>query len=202
MTLSGKGGTTGWEGQVAFSPVNKLGIMANGLYKNSSTSEEDDNYVKHKFWEVGAGYYEPLSDWGVFELYGGYGEGKGTAQDEYLLGGTAFATGKYYRYFVQPGMALKKEHFETGFCFRVSRVEFYEFENNTQNFNVSNTVVEPAVTFRAGGENIKMDTQLGFNIPMHATEFDFPGLTLSFGVSLRLDFTKKDGNTSPSQGNP
>lgn len=199
VTVSAKGGSTGFEGQLAFSPINRLGIMANGLYKNSATSEDDEDYQKHEFLEFGAGYYEPISHWGVFELYGGYGKGKGAAQDEYIFftTNTDYAEGKYERYFVQPGFALKKEHIEAGFCFRVSRVSFYEFEdNNVQDVKISNTLLEPAAVFRVGGENIKMDSQIGINLPMYETEFEFPVFTISVGVMVRLDFNKKS-NSNP-----
>ncbi|MBL6448162.1 hypothetical protein JMN32_17720 [Fulvivirga sp. 29W222] len=194
VIASVKGGSTGFEGQLAFSPVDRFGIITDGLYKNSSTSETDDDYQKHEYLGIGAGYYEPISDWGVFELYGGYGKGEGSAQDEYIFftSNTEYATGKYKRYFVQPGFALKKENIELGFCYRIARVEFYEFEdNNIQGIEISNTIMEPAVVFRAGGKNIKMDSQLGFNIPMYETEFEFPIFTISVGVMLRLDFGRK-----------
>lgn len=201
VTASVKGGSTGFEGQLAFSPVNRFGITAEGLYKNSSTSEVDEDYQKHEYLGFGAGYYEPISDWGVFEVYGGYGKGEGSAQDEYIFftSNTEYATGKYKRYFVQPGFALKKEHIELGFCYRISRVEFYEFENsNIQGIEISNTIMEPAVIFRAGGENIKMDSQIGLNVPMHETEFEFPVFTISVGVMLRLDFGKKSASNTPA----
>ena len=93
----------GLEAQSAFAVTEHVGVMSNFSFINRSTNKEETSYHRHRFFEGGLGYYSNQDD-SFFEIFAGYGRGKGTSFESFDFFGSqsAVATGKYERYFLRP----------------------------------------------------------------------------------------------------
>lgn len=167
-------GATGFDAQTAFSPVNKLGVMA-----NFSTYNGSDHY--HSFFEGGLGYYEPLGTKGLFEIYGGYGFGNSKTTTEGIFGTTN--KGNYYRYFLQPSIGLvataDEESSLSGSSYFTPRVCLVDFGKSNQG-----VFVEPVVGTRIGWRNIQANIQMGFSVPASELTIDHAPFIFNFGLSF------------------
>jgi len=192
----------GLDGQAAISITNHLGIMGSIESVNRS-SENNDKYVKHNFWEGGIGYYENApNDKICYEIFGGYGRGEGTSFNNYdkLFGPNPDdikATGKYKRYFIQPSIGSNHRIFNWIVSGRISYVDFESFTTGGMTVTYNDPVIffEPAFTGRVnfGKSPIYSQFQTGFSIPTQGDNvFDYQPFTLSFGFGLRLGGPRKD----------
>ena len=127
----------GYDVQTAVSITDHVGVMANYAYTGNTSVDEDDkeDYIRHNFFEGAIGYYENKGKFG-YEIFAGYGKGKGTTYDKYdFAGGTEIkATGRYQRFFIQPAIGMNKSVFNWIVAARFSLVDFTEFSNSTQTF--------------------------------------------------------------------
>jgi hypothetical protein len=189
------------DGQAAISVTNHIGIS--GAIKSvNRTSDDNDKYVKHRFWEGGVGYYENASNERIcYEIFGGYGRGEGTAYNEFnkLFGASADdikATGKYQRFYIQPSIGSNHRIFNWIVSARVSLVDFESFTSNgvVVTYNDPEVFFEPAFTGRVnfGKIPIYSQFQVGFNVNVQGSStFDYQPSTLAFGIGLRLGGGKK-----------
>lgn len=190
----------GLDAQAAISVTNHIGVMGNIESVNRNSNDGDDDYVKHKFWEGGLGYYEN-SEKMCYEIFGGYGRGEGTAYNNYdqLFGPSTSdikATGKYQRYFIQPSVGSNHRVFNWIVSARISYVDFENFTYNgvTATYNDPVIFLEPSFTGRVnfGKSPIYSQFQAGFNINTQGnTIFDYQHTSLSFGFGLRLGGPRK-----------
>jgi len=87
-----------------------IGVMANYLYANY---DERDSERTHQTGEIALGYYRTFNERWRFEVFSGYGLGKGHAFDSssFLCFRTAReAAGKYQKIFIQTSIGLNREH--------------------------------------------------------------------------------------------
>ncbi|MEK6780965.1 MAG: hypothetical protein AABY93_04635 [Bacteroidota bacterium] len=197
--------TTGLDFQAAYAVTDHIGLTGgySWLSQNQELPPDEPEpsfQRKNNFAEIGLGYYKSTRSM-RFELYGGYGMGKGTSYDNYYFFFEDFganglvATGKYQRYYLQPSIATNKKKFNLAFTMRVSAVEFSEFSSDgftttTVTKNPDEPLhffVEPALTgkFPLTG-NLYGVFQLGVNgaIPSEVY-FDYVPLQFSVGIQLK-----------------
>ncbi len=166
--------------QLAYSAKPHLAFMANGLAGNLQMVE------------LGAGYYTKLSEKFIFESYAGIGEGSVNVKNTfYHIKPLFFSTTKEERcninifgtkFFIQPNIGYKyEENLQLSLSLKGSFWYFpkYYYYNElwrpdihgemeyikTDSVNLKNTqcyTLEPAITFKTGGERLKFMTQLGF----------------------------------------
>jgi len=190
-----------FDGQAAISVTNHIGIMGSVESVNRS-SENNDKYVKHRFWEGGVGYYENAPNEKIcYEIFGGFGRGEGTAYNSFneLFGYNPEdikATGKYKRFFIQPSVGSNHRIFNWIVSARVSYVDFESFTTLGTTATYNNPVIyfEPAFTGRVnfGKSPIYSQFQAGFSIPTQGDRpYDYQFSTLSFGFGLRLGGPRK-----------
>lgn len=154
--LQGSVGISGYDIQAAYSPLNKLGIMA-----NISTFENSNNYWS-RFYEGGAGYYQTFDENGRLECYGGFGNGQTTLNNN-IIGGTINAS--YNRFFIQPGIGVKQDFIETSFCTRIAYVDVYQLRSNDPNLIPTGAFfVEPVLTGKFGYKYVKAFMQVGLSL--------------------------------------
>lgn len=183
----------GLDAQGAVSITNHIGIMGNYNYVSRNTSDtNDEDYVRHKFWEAGLGYYEN-ADKMSYEIFGGYGRGEGTSYGSYSwFGPTELnATGTYQRFFIQPSIGSNDNIFNWIVSTRISLVDFEKFTYDNVVASYDNPVLffEPAFTGRIhfGKSPIYSQFQTGFSFTTQGdTVFDYQPFQLSFGIGLRL----------------
>jgi hypothetical protein len=130
--------------QLAWSPVNHLGIMVNGQYMlrtRTKNSDGDvpfyDTHAKGRMLEAGVGYYRRYArtrhSAKVMEIYAGYGRGSYStiasdyfdisasprpSYDNYIIGT------KMERFFIQPAFGVVDGRFDFSFAPRMSVLHF------------------------------------------------------------------------------
>jgi len=113
-------GATGIEVQGYYSPLKQVLITAN--YMNIGENEVLKNTLeglKYRFYEFGAGVYEPLPR-GTASLLVGYGQGN--MFNAFV--GEEFADLDLQRLFIQPSILYNDAFFQGGICFRFSRIKY------------------------------------------------------------------------------
>jgi hypothetical protein len=169
--------------QSAYGISDNTGVMIDGMYHNRHSTSADSSVenLNMFFGEAGAGYFTTFGDsknW-LFQWYTGGGYGITRDKISNADQPNPEVSSKYFNIFTQPGMAFTSKHFEAAFDVRTNYVrlfkihaylyEKFEWWNTNFNFYSDTTIdfvnLEPAVTFKAGGEKLKGVVQLGLTIP-------------------------------------
>jgi hypothetical protein len=188
----------GIEAQSAVAVTEHFAVMANYLYIDVSNTENEQDYHRHRFFEGAIGYFSNKDD-SFFEVFAGYGRGKGSANEgfEFLGSDALFATGRYERYFIQPALGLNKNVMNVSFAPRFSMVDFYEFSTEVGRSDIHEEpkfFFEPAVIGRANFANNHMYFvfQGGLSLGMSDNiYFDRRNFQFSAGFGLRLGGAKE-----------
>jgi len=200
------GYTMGCDFQGAVAATNHLGIMLNYSYFTGRKSLIDETKLsdsRSNMVEFGLGYYTPLSDKFVFETYGGYGTANiKTSHDSYLeyKGSTVHS----WSLFIQPTIGMHKKNVELAYSTRfrmldINRVEFDYYTNGQPDEDLTDLeslpmsyFMEPAFTFRVGGEYVKYQMQVGFAFPLsNPGNLEFDPFNVNFGLIFSLPGKKK-----------
>lgn len=188
--------------QIAYAVSNHIGIMGNA-YGNKFTSENTTNGVttkdanKGNLFELGLGYFNPLSENLVFETYIGGGLGKidfdnQTQNKHYDVKATKF--------FVQPAIGYVHKFFDIAFTPRISAVEYNDLnvngytqdELNNEYLNKDDVegktwfFAEPAITARLGYKFVKIQAQFGFVSKLASGDLKYDSKFTNIGISLNL----------------
>ncbi len=184
-------GTAGIDPQVAYAITNTVGIMANGSFRDSKSSESND-FHNHNFGELGIGYYTQIDETGRFEVFSGFGLGETNSQIISTFSNRVHA--KYNKFFIQPSIGLTQKSVDFSFSTRYIFVSVNDLSNS--NFDYTRSFIEPIATLKLGGNKIKAVVQLGLSLPINdkGSSIDFQPLLLSIGVHSRLGefFNKKE----------
>lgn len=188
----------GLEAQSAYAVTEHFGVMANFAYINQTDPEAEKDYHRHQFVEGGAGYFSN-KDNSFFEVYAGYGRGKGSTFDGFEFFGpqSVAATGRYERYFLQPAFGVNKDEINVSFAPRFSMVDFYEFAtevNATPIHENPKFFFEPAIIGRGNFANNHafVTFQAGASLSMNESiYFDRRTFTVGLGLGLRLGARKE-----------
>jgi hypothetical protein len=176
-------GTSGVDPQLTYAFSNHVGVMLNGSFANN-TSSTTNNYHKHQFGEIGAGYYTHFLQRGKFETFAGAGSGKLSAEFDNNLW-ISRSNVNYTRIFVQPAVGFTTKIFDLGFSTRFVFLKLHqELESNTGIF------AEPVINVKFGYDHIKAVAQLGLSLPMNSGNIDFTYQPLLFSLGLQANFGK------------
>lgn len=188
--VSGFVGSSGFDVQTALGVSDHIGVSADFSY-GQRADEEDDDFHRHQFGEVGIGYFNDISSWSQFEVYGGYGRGQAETVDEYVFitQQEIRATGRYDRFFVQPALGFEVGPLRMNGAVRLARVNFYEFETSRETQRRNNPVLfyEPALGLSVGTRAARVGVQAGASVPNQDPadiDFDYQPLWLSLGVTF------------------
>jgi hypothetical protein len=188
----------GLEVQSAFAITNHFAVMTNYLYVDQAGFDDEEDFHRHKFFEGGLGYFGNKDD-SFFEVFAGYGKGKGSSYESYEFFGSQslMATGEYDRFFIQPAFGLNKSDVQFSFAPRFSLVDFYKFSNeigSTEIHEQPKFFFEPAIVGKANFANNHMFVvfQAGASLGMSENVyFDRRTFQLSAGLGMRLGGQKK-----------
>ncbi len=186
---------SGVDVQAAYALTDNIAVMGNANANQSTyqTNDAEDYKRNYTFGELGLGLYG-RSRTARFELFGGYGLGKGTSYEGFYFfsqnGASAVvATGKFNRIFVQPSIGTNNRNFNISLTARVSMVDFTEFEWNgviEKPNEKAQIFLEPALTttFKLKG-NLRGFFQLNVTNPVGTdTYFEFERLQAAIGIQL------------------
>ena len=210
--LSGGFVMRGADVQLAYSPLNHLGIMVNGALSTSINTTSNNSITKRdsrsKYLEAGLGYFTKLEEnknW-VFEVYAGAGKG------DYKVFYTVDQTARIYldKYFIQPSLSFthpnKNIEFSIGSRFSgalhslgyfnlldgMDRDEYY-LRNLQNTVNELSVYWEPTFRFSGGGKNVKAYVSYTPSVAMfngnNGVDREF--VNISLGVRLMMNTSRK-----------
>ena len=108
--------------------VNHVGLMAGAMYANDKFRKVDNTYRIHRSAEVAIGYFGATNRFS-YDLYVGYGTGKGYAQDStfglfFFANSQQVSKANYRKTFVQPTFAFTLKRFQFAITTRIAAVDF------------------------------------------------------------------------------
>ncbi|MGB7220607.1 MAG: hypothetical protein WBD07_17545 [Vicinamibacterales bacterium] len=208
--LQGKGDGTfgvhaasfGGEVQGAFAIAEHIGVMVNVAAMKQQDDGDGDGGSGGLF-EVGVGYHRNLGSKLVWENYlllgGGNVENHFPSTVAQFPGTTGKLEAKFTRYGVQPSIAQHSRFFDSAFSVRLLGLQYRDVSGNLTYAGVdqvaylnslgSQFLIEPAFTFKAGWDPIKLQLQLGFSQNMTTGSFRQREAWMALGLvyDLRRD---------------
>lgn len=197
LSLAGSGNQV--EVQGAYAAGSNFGLQLNGGAFIPKDADNGDG-GSGKYIELGAGYFNPLSDKLVFEVYGLLGTG--SVENELRSRATTnpVTTGvisaNLFRAGIQPNFGFKSKYFSAAVSSRIAHLTYsnidgdliYNAVNQEQYLgdNKSNFLIEPALTIRAGVEKVKFQFQLGHSFNLSNSEFRQDNTYATAGLNFRF----------------
>jgi hypothetical protein len=153
------------EFQGAYAISDHVGVAANYIFAKGGDATDYD-YANGKCFDGAIGYFKPLGNSGVFEVYGGLG--KGSQHHEYDIG--SYADINNTKFYIQPAYGISLQWVDLAVSTRLSGVSFnnirkqvgYDSELLDDLKYLSGQThffMEPAVTLRMGWKNVKAQFQ-------------------------------------------
>ena len=197
LTVSGNDNQVEFQG--AYGISESIAIKANGgLF--IPADQDNGNGGSGKFMELGVGYFKPISDIWVFELYGIVGFGSfenylpSTKNDNPSTNGDISAN--ILRVGIPPNFGFKTTYFSAAVSSRIVNLTYSGIEGdlifdniNQPSYledNSSNFLIEPALTIRGGFEKLKLQLQYGYSVNL--SNSDFRQDKTFFTVGLNYNF--------------
>lgn len=192
------------EARGAVALTDMLALQGNGaLY--FPPDEDNGNGGKGGLFELGLGYYRPLTGTIIYETWGlaAYGGVEntfpGSVNDN--PGTTGTLNANLLRVGVQPAIGYKTRHFEAAASTRLVALNYFNVggnlvtsEGNQQDYLRSHRrqfLVEPALTVRAGLPQVKAEAQLGFSVNVGDGGFPQDENWASLGVVYFFDPSRR-----------
>ena len=147
--------------QISHASSENVGLMLNGTYLSESRS---DSYRRHKFIEMGMGFFSHQDEGFSREIYAGAGWGSNSLKECVLFGSEdARVSADYIRLFIQPDLGIHLEGFEGGFGFRICYINFYNVNYSNIDFQRTKVLLEPVAFLRFGPPVFQIETQFGYS---------------------------------------
>lgn len=193
LTASAGGGENAeiFELQSAYSVTDKIAVMANAYYAHGGKKSE--NYWGQGWYVEGAaGYYKPITDLLIFEVYGGIGLNN---QSHYYNNPTPGppTTLTYSKIFVQPNIGVSLPYLDVAFSTKFGQVAFYDYYDPNHQAQIDGMSIkgatlayEPAITLRTGWKAFKLQVQLSGTRLLNYDASFFNETHLSIGLHYTL----------------
>jgi hypothetical protein len=181
------GGVSGTDIQGAYALSDNIGVMVNTSF-NNETSDTSEDYHKHQIYELALGYYGDISDYGRFEVYGGFGTGNIKAYNENLEFDNPRSDATFTRLFVQPSLGMKSDIFDGNLATRLAIVKVNYAEEIDGQEEKFKPFIEPVLTGRLGYKYVKLVSQIGLSIPLTQDYvFDHQPFIFSLGLHFNIN---------------
>jgi len=185
LQIKVNGSSGGVDPQLSYAITNHLGVMVNGNF-GSYTDENTGITTRHKFAEIGAGYYTNNKGRFVFAFFGGAGAGETEGEFE-TDNGLSITQASLNRIFVQPAIGWVTDIFDFSLATRFSHVNLSPQLQSP--LNTSSLMFEPALNLGLGYKYVKLHTQLGFSVPMgdpNNLGFSYQPVVFGIGLTARI----------------
>lgn len=199
ITLAVHGNVNQFEVQTAYGLSSNISLMVNAGFFFPA-DDDDGNGGSGRLGEVGLGYFTKIGEYVVFETYGLLGFGSVENNFPSSLISNPSTTGKInaniFRAGIQPNIGFTSEYFSAAVSARFISLnysnikgslifdgidQFAYLENHKSSF-----LVEPALTVRAGLENIKLQAQLSGSWNLSHNNFPQENALLSLGLFVKI----------------
>ncbi|MBA3705206.1 MAG: hypothetical protein H0W84_04725 [Bacteroidetes bacterium] len=197
LTLSGNANQVEFQG--AYGIAKNIAVKANGgLFIPSDL--DNGNGGSGKFFEVGGGYFKPISENWVFEAYGiiGFGsfENHLPSTKNIYPQTNGDISANILRVGIQPNFGYKSKYFSAAVSSRFVNLSYNNingdliFEDvNQPNYlkdNSSNFLIEPALTIRGGFEKFKLQLQYGYSVNLSNSNFRQDNSFMTLGLNFNF----------------
>lgn len=211
-------GSSGAEGQLVYSPINRLVFSANVVFDQSKARVMDTLHqiksaksnFENYYGEGAVGYFFKKEGKYTMNFGSFIGGGMGSLNsytNAWTYPNDQRFTSKYHSIFIQPyavGGNDKVELF-AGVKVRLVNYGIMKFSNGfTYKNNTYDSFIEPAVGFKAGQGKFKFTGQMGYSIPDNlAHSYNFQRWIFAFGFHLNFnrqfpeDIYKTERDTVP-----
>ena len=157
----------GVEIQGAYAVTDKTALGVSFFNSGSRVANDSERNTSY---ELMYGAFHTLSSGddfaGIFEIYGGFANGF----SRHNFSDGDYARANYFKPFIQPNIGFRKKSFEVALGLRLGRLNYYNFQSDfssgNNDFNELEfgrltsknpfLMVEPAISFRGGGERFKV----------------------------------------------
>ncbi|MEI6347524.1 MAG: hypothetical protein WCP69_06225 [Bacteroidota bacterium] len=201
-------GPTDFQG--AFAVTDNLGIMVNGSLVNGQTQSNFDNFnsnyttqvSKGSLIEAGVGYYKPLNENALFEVYGGVGAGKNSIVSSEFSNGISFVNSSIYanssRFFVQPSIGFSNDYVDFAFSTRFVLQKYSKIDTlgytttmlyNDDLLNIDQPIfafLEPALTLRIGYKYVKFHAQAMYSYKYNSEPLNYFPVNVNVGIHINI----------------
>lgn len=147
------------------------------MQKESSLGNQTYKPSKGYSFNIAPGYFLPFGHQGVFEVLVGYGYNYSNAQH---------TEGNFHKLFIQPSIGFSKNYFELAFTPRFTTIFIDQNTFLDKRPSQYDMFIEPIGTIRAGGENFKVTTQIGFTIPTANMNYQINPAYWNFGIQYHF----------------
>ena len=200
VSVSGFIGSTGYDGQVSFAVTNNLYIYgAANFMDEDSTSETNDDFLKHSYQEGALGFYHVMGTSGRYTMHAGIGHGEAEAFDRYNFFGDVEvkAKGDYRKYFFQSALGMSNDIVDLGGAVRYSYVDFYKFRSDREDIepveHVYNHFIEPTFFVRVGYKYVKWHFQYSLAFGLRdESPFEYKINRISIGLTFKYNILGKN----------
>ena len=173
--------------------------MANGgLFFPSDLDNGDGG--SGNFVELGGGYFKPLQNNLIFEVYGLVGFGSVENHFPSSVAANPLTNGdisaNVLRFGIQPNLGYKSKYFSVAVSSRIVNLSYNNikgnliFDNINQvtylNDNSSNFLFEPALTIRGGLEKFKLQLQYGYSLNVSNSSFKQDKAFFTLGLNFNF----------------
>lgn len=191
--------------QTAVAITNNIGLAANYMNTNDGNLDKDD-YTKGNYLEAAIGYFRPTNKKGIFEIYGGFGNGRQHhsykfIDIDYEVVSTIYnkADLSYTKLYLQPAYGFNFNICQLAFSTRFSSLSFNKptsdinrdwniYRNLLSLSDKNHILLEPAITFRIGWEIIKAQVQYSYSGYLNNDNLDlFDKQHISIGFVFYLN---------------
>jgi hypothetical protein len=179
--------------------TDSLALQVNLGFVNPK-AEDNGNNGSGTLLEVGLGYYRNLTPSLLFDVYGLLGAGSVKNDFPSSLAANPGTTGKISaemsRFGVQPSLTLHGRRFSLSGSVRLSALHYRKIEGSLifagenqvdyLNRHKSQTLFEPALTFRAGGGKVGLQVQLVRSVNLTDSDFRQDDGVATVGINFRF----------------
>ena len=199
----------GPELQAAYAFNNHFAAIAGASYTDKKFSTKSKEGIKFTLAEGGAGYFTKFNTKIILESYAGFGFGKvkntyyewhGTDFPEVLIGSTSM---NLNRMFLQAAVGYTNIYYDFAFSTRFSAIKFTDIKGNENQAsqiqsdlmvlknNSTFLQLEPALTFRAGWDYVKLQTQIGWTYCISNKAFNYYSWSPNVNIGLFISLNNK-----------
>lgn len=188
------------EAQAAYAPTDAIALQLNGGIFDRGNDEDEEDGGSGRFLEFGAGYVGPIGENLAWELSGLLGVG--TVKNDFPStleenpGTTGRLEADLVRYGIQPAIGYRSPFFEAAVSTRLVGLSFRNvsgslvFDDEDQVAMLTDEssyfLAEPALTLRAGLENVKLQIQTSRSFNLTDSDFRQDESMVTIGVVFGL----------------
>jgi hypothetical protein len=188
--------------QAAYSVTDHIGIMANFMSAKGGNISDNEDWGKGNYLDAAIGYFKPIKEFSVFEIYGGIGGSNQRHQYSSGYSTTSSTSGgfsdlSFTKIFVQPSIGFTFNAFDIAASTRICVLSFKSVVNQINgNVDESNTLnnisgeshffLEPAITIRGGWKYVKLQLQASTASYFNDPTLHFEAYHLCIGLQIAI----------------